>query len=153
MGIFATIIMDFAAGILAKRKIIQPFITQEAIGRWFLYIFKGKFIHEDINKAPKLKNEKLWCFISHYLIGICLAGAYLFAELVGPVIQNKFWVPLVYGIITVFLPWFWLLPSTGYGFMASKTTNRLAILRTNLINHTNFGIGLLLWTQSIHHFF
>ena len=63
MGVFATIIMDFAAGILAKRKIIQPFITPEAIGRWFLYIFKGKFIHEDINKTPPLKNKTNICYL------------------------------------------------------------------------------------------
>ena len=64
MGVFATLIMDFLAVILAKRKIIQPFITQEAIGRWFLYMFKGKFIHEDINKTTHLKNVKLWCSIT-----------------------------------------------------------------------------------------
>lgn len=52
MGVFATILMDFLAGFLAKRKLIYPFISQEAIGRWFLYMFRGKFIHEDINKTP-----------------------------------------------------------------------------------------------------
>jgi len=45
MGVFATLIMDFLASILAKRRIIHPFITPDAIGRWFLYMFKGKFIH------------------------------------------------------------------------------------------------------------
>ena len=153
MGVFATLIMDFLAGILAKRKIIQPFITQEAIGRWFLYMFKGRFKHEDINKTPPLKNEKLWCSISHYLIGIILAGVYLIIEFIEPAIQNQIWVPLLYGIATVFLPWFWLLPSTGYGFIASKTTNRSVVLRTNLINHTNFGLGLLIWTIIIRHLF
>jgi len=153
MGVFATLIMDFIAGILAKRKIIQPFITPEAIGRWFLYIFKGKLIHEDINKTPPLKNEKLWCLISHYLIGIGLAGVYLLIESIEPAIQNQIWVPLIYGTGTVFLPWFWLLPSTGYGFIASKTSNRSVVIRTNLINHTNFGLGLLIWTILIHQFF
>jgi hypothetical protein len=153
MGVFATLIMDFLAGVLAKRKIIQPFITPEAIGRWFLYMFKGKFIHEDINKTPPLKNEKLWCSISHYLIGVGLAGVYLLIESIEPAIQNHIWVPLTYGIVTVFLPWFWLLPSTGYGFIASKTSNRSVVIRTNLINHANFGLGLLIWTILIHHLF
>ena len=153
MGIFATLIMDFLAGILAKRKIIKPFITPDAIGRWFLYIFNGKFIHENINNTPPLENEKLWCSISHYLIGIGLAGVYLLIESIEPAIHNQIWVPLIYGIVTVFLPWFWLLPSTGYGFMASKTSNRSAVIKTNLINHTNFGLGLLVWTISFHRFF
>ena len=80
MGIFATFFMDFLAGFLAKRNLIHPFVTPEAVGRWFLYMFRGKFIHKDIRKTPSLKNEKIWCFISHYLIGIVLAGVYIFFE-------------------------------------------------------------------------
>ena len=153
MGVFATIIMDFLAGLLAKRKLIYPFISPEAIGRWFLYMFRGKFIHKDINKTPALNNEKLWCLISHYLIGIVLAGIYLFLELKEPIIRDQMWLPLIFGIATFFLPWFWLLPSTGLGFMASKSSNRSLIIRTNLINHTNFGLGLFIWVASFHRFF
>ena len=153
MGVLATIFMDFLAGFLAKRKFICSFISQEAIVRWFLYMFRGKFIHEDINKTPALKNEKLWFLISHYMIGIILAGIYLLLELNAPIIRNNNWISLVYGIVTVFLPWFWLLPSTGHGFIASKSPHRSLVIRTNLINHTNFGLGLLIWIVSFHRFF
>ena len=153
MGTFATYFMDFFAGILAKRKFIYPFISQEAIGRWFLYIFKGKLIHKDINETPELKNEKLWCLISHYLIGIALAGVYLSLESIFPIFQEQIWISLMFGIVTVLFPWFWLLPSTGFGFMASKSSDRALILRTNLVNHTNFGLGLFIWVISIHRLF
>ena len=118
-----------------------------------LYIIRGKFTHKDIHKTPALKNEKLWCFISHYLIGIFLAGIYLFLELKIPIIRNQIWMPLIFGITTVFLPWCYLLPSIGLGFMASKSPDRLLIIRTNLINHTNFGLGLLIWIISFHSLF
>ncbi len=153
MGILATFFMDFLAGFLGKRKLIYAFVTPEAIGRWFLYMFRGKFVHKDINKTPALNNEKLWCFVSHYLIGIALAGSYLFLDLKEPTIRDQMWMPLIFGIVTVFLPWFWLLPSTGLGFMASKSPDRSLIIRTNLINHTNFGLGLLIWVVSFHRFF
>ncbi len=153
MGLFATLIMDVLAGFLAKRKIIHPFITPEAIGRWFLYMFRGKFIHDDINKTPPLKNEKFWCLISHYLIGFGLAGFLLLVESILPTIRHQYWIPLAFGIVTVLLPWFWLLPSTGYGFIGSKASNRMAVLRTNLLNHTNFGLGLMLWAMFFHRFF
>jgi hypothetical protein len=153
MGIFATFVMDFLAGFLVKRKLIHSFIEPEAVGRWFLCMFRGKFIHKDIHKTPALKNEKLWCFISHYLIGIVLAGIYLFLELKEPSIRGQMWMPLVFGIATVSLPWFWLLPSIGLGFMASKSLNRSLIIRTNLVNHTNFGLGLCIWVVSLHRFF
>ena len=58
-GVFATFLMDQLAGFLARRNIIYPFISPEAIGRWFLYIFKGKLVHEDINKSPTLKTGGL----------------------------------------------------------------------------------------------
>ncbi len=153
MGIFATYFMDFIAGFLVKRKLIYSFIEPEAVGRWFLYMLKGKFIHKDIHKTPALNNEKLWYFLSHYLIGIILAGIYLFLELKEPTIRDQMWMPLIFGITTVFLPWFWLLPSTGFGFMASKSSNRSLIIRTNLVNHTNFGLGLFIWIVAFHRFF
>ncbi|MBT4087162.1 MAG: DUF2938 family protein [Deltaproteobacteria bacterium] len=153
MGIFATFLMDVLAGFLAKKKLMFAFITPEEVGRWFLYIFRGKLVHEDIRKTPELKNEKLWCLGSHYLIGIALAGIYLFLDLNVSAIREQVWISLAFGIATVIFPWFWLLPSTGFGIMASKSNNRSLILRTNLINHTNFGLGLLIWVLFIHGFF
>ena len=153
MGIFATFFMDFLAGILAKRKIIYPFISPEAVGRWFLYIFKGKLIHKDINQTPVLKNEKLWCLISHYLIGIILSLVYLLIGSNFAIVRDHLLMPLLFGIATVFFPWFWLLPSIGIGFMASKSPKQSKIIRTNLLNHTNFGFGLLIWIALLHRFF
>ncbi len=153
MGIFATFFMDLLAGFLAKRKVIYPFISPEAIGRWFLYIFRGRFLHKDINETPALKNEKMWCLISHYLIGVVLAGIYLFLNLIFPVIRNQPWVALIFGIATVILPWFLMLPGIGLGVMASKSSNRSLIIRTNLVNHTVFGLGLFIWIITVHNFF
>lgn len=153
MGTFATFFMDVLAGILARNKLIFSFISQEAIGRWFLYIFKGKLIHRDINETQKLKNEKLWSLLSHYLIGIALAGIYLVLDLNIAFIREHIWMSLLFGIATVCFPWFWLLPSTGLGILASKSPNHSKIIRTNLINHTNFGIGLLVWMVLLHRFF
>jgi len=153
MGTLATFFMDFLAGILAKREFIYPFISPEAIGRWFLYIFKGVLIHKDINETPNLKNEKLWCLISHYLIGIALAGVYLVLDLNIAFVNENTWMSLAFGIATVCFPWLWLLPSIGIGFMASKSPNQSQILKTNIINHTNFGLGLFIWIVFLHRFF
>ena len=153
MGIFATFIMDFFTGFLVKRKLIHSFIEPEAVGRWFLSLFRGKFIHKDIHKTPALNNEKLWSFLSHYLIGIVLAGIYLFLELKEPIIRDQIWIPLIFGITTVLFPWFWLFPSIGLGFMALKSPNKSHIIRTSLVNHTNFGLGLFIWVDTFHRFF
>ena len=153
MGIFATYFMDLLAGFLVKRKLIHSYIGPESVGRWFLYMFRGKFIHIDIHRTPTINNENIWGFLSHYLIGIVLAGIYLFLEIKVPIIRDQMWMPLIFGIATVFLPWFWLLPSIGLGFIASKSSNRSLVIRTNLVNHTNFGLGFFIWIVSFHRFF
>lgn len=144
-GIWATVIMDVLAKMLAKRNLIFPFISQEELGRWFFYMLRGKLTHKDIRTTSAVKNEKIWYFISHYLIGIILAGFYLFLAALNKEFSENAWLAVIFGTLTVILPWFWLLPATGLGFMAGKSKNRKMILRTNLINHTNFGIGLYLW--------
>ncbi len=153
MGTFATYFMDLLADFLVKRKLIHSLIKPEAVGRWTLYMLRGKFIHKNIHQTPALKNEKLAALISHYLIGIVIAGIYLFIEFKEPTIQDQIWAPLVFGIATVLLPWLWLFPSTGLGFLASKSSNKSSIIRTSLVNHTNFGLGLFIWIVSFHRFF
>jgi len=152
-GIWATLFMDLFAKVLSKRKLIYPFITPEELGRWFIYQSKGKIIHKDISETPSVRNEKLWYFVSHYLIGIVLAGMYLILVSIFNVLKENAWTAILFGILTVILPWFWLLPSVGFGFMAGKSSKRTMIIKTNLINHTNFGIGLFLWFIFFHKLF
>ena len=149
-GIWATLIMDLFAKFLASRKLIYPFMTPQDLGRWFYYLLKGRIIHKDIRKTPPVKNEKMWYYVSHYLIGVILAGFYLTLSSIIKELDDNEWMALVFGIFTIVLPWFWLLPSTGLGFMASRSPDRINILRTNLINHTNFGLGLYLWMILFH---
>ena len=152
-GIWATLIMDLFAKILSKRKLIYPFITPEELGRWFVYQLKGKIIHKDISTTPPVRNEKIWYYVSHYFIGIFLAGLYLNLASQFKALNENTWVALIFGISTVILPWFWLLPGVGLGILAKRSSMRMQILKTNLINHTNFGIGLFLWIFFFHKFF
>ena len=145
MGIWATLFMDILAIIFGKLKIIRPTIEPQIVGRWALYMIRGKFIHKDILKTPALNNEKSVALLSHYLIGIVLAGIYLLLELIEPTIRHQLWMPLIFGLTTVLLPWLWLYPSIGLGFLASKTPRRSPYIVNSLVNHTNFGLGLVVW--------
>jgi hypothetical protein len=152
MGMWATIIMDILAIVFGKLKIIHPPIGPQIVGRWALYMFRGKFIHRDINKTPALGNEKLAALVSHYLIGIILAGVYLFIELKVPTIRHQPEMPFIFGLATVLLPWLWLYPSMGLGFLASNTPRRSPYIVTSLVNHTNFGLGLMIWVVLFRRF-
>ncbi len=152
MGVFATLFMDVLAISLARAKVIHPPIGPEAVGRWTLYMFKGTFVHNDIHKTPALRNEKTAALVSHYLIGIALAGVYLWLEWLMPTIREQLWMPLVFGIATVVLPWFWLYPSMGLGVIASKVSKRSPYITTSLVNHTDFGLGMMIWVVLLRRF-
>lgn len=145
LGIWATLFMDILAKVLCKLNLIHPTIKSHIIGRWALYMVRGKLVHADINKTPDLGNEKSAALIAHYMIGIILAGIYLFIEAKMPTMRNQPWMPLIFGMATTLLPWFWLYPSIGLGIMASKTSKRSPFIITSLVNHTNFGLGFLIW--------
>jgi hypothetical protein len=153
MGIWATLVMDIFAIIFGKLKIIHAPIGPQIVGRWALYMFRGKFIHKDIYKTPALGNETSAALIAHYLIGIVLAGIYLFIELKEPIIRDQLWMPFIFGLTTVLLPWLWLYPSIGIGFLASKTSKISPYIITSLVNHTNFGLGLVVWIVVFRRFF
>jgi hypothetical protein len=153
MGIFATFIMDLFAKFLVKSKIVRATIEPHIPGRWVLYMLRGKFIHEDIRQTPALKNEKPAALTSHYLIGIVLVGIYLFLELKEPAIRDQLWMPLVFGVTTVLLPWLWLYPSIGIGFLASKSKKQSDYVIFSSINHLNFGIGMTIWVVVFRPYF
>ena len=153
MGIFATFIMDIFAIFLVRSKIVSASIEPHIVGRWVLYMLRGKLVHENIRRTPALKNEKSAALISHYLIGIVLMGIYLFLELKEPAIRDQLWMPLVFGAATVLLPWLWLYPSIGIGFLASKTKRQSDFIIFSSINHLNFGIGMTIWVVVFRRFF
>lgn len=152
MGVVATLVMDLMAKRLAKMKVIHPSVSAEAVGRWILYMARGKFWHRNINETAALEYEKPVSLLFHYLIGIGLAGVYLLLEMQVSVIHDNVWMALVFGLATVVLPWFWLYPSMGFGFVASKVPVRKPYIVTSLVNHTDFGVGLLLWVVLFRRF-
>ena len=153
MGIFATFFMDVTARLLIKSKLVRPTIEPRVVGRWTIYMLKGKFIHKDIRLIPALKYEIPAAFLSHYLIGTVLAGIYFCLELNIPAIRSQLWPPLIFGVTTSLLPWLWLYPAIGIGFLASKSQNQSDYIILSIINHLNFGIGLTIWIVILRPFF
>ncbi|MCF8034517.1 MAG: DUF2938 domain-containing protein [Desulfarculaceae bacterium] len=153
MGCFATLFMDLSARFLIKSKVVRPTVGPEVPGRWALYMLKGKFTHQDIDQTPPLRNEVKAASLSHYLIGIALAGFYLLLEMWFPAIQGRLWAPLLFGLATVLFPWLWLYPAIGIGFLASKSPRQTDFIVLSCVNHLDFGIGMAIWVALFHRFF
>jgi hypothetical protein len=79
------------------------------------------------------------------LIGITFAIACI--ALVGTNwLQHPTLIPaLLFGVVTVLMPFFIMQPAFGLGFAASRTPNPTQSRLRSLMNHTSFGVGLYLF--------
>jgi hypothetical protein len=144
IGIGATLTFDLWAQFLKHAfKIIPSNIC--LVGRWLRYMPEGTFKHSNIASSPQKSAECMVGWIAHYMIGTTFAIA--FVLLVGSNwLHHPTLIPaIVFGVASVFAPFFIMQPSLGLGFAASKTSNPTQARLRSLMNHTAFGIGLYLF--------
>jgi hypothetical protein len=103
---------------------------------------EGVFTHGSIAKAPPKSAECMVGWIAHYVIGAIFAV--ILTLLISPAWLQRptLLPPLIFGIVTVVVPFLVMHPSFGMGVAASRTPNpRQARLRS-VTNHALFGLGL-----------
>ena len=120
------------------------------VGRWLRYMPEGTFKHSNIVSTPPKSAECTVGWIAHYMIGITFAIA--FVALVG---DNWLKHPtpisaIIFGVVTVLLPFFIMQPAFGLGFAASRTSNPAQARVRSLMNHTAFGVGLYLFALLVN---
>jgi hypothetical protein len=106
---------------------------------------EGTFRHSNIASAPPKDAECTVGWIAHYMIGILFATAFI-ALAGNNWLQHPTLLPaILFGALTVMMPFFIMHPSFGIGLAASKTSNPKHARLRSLINHTSFGVGLYLF--------
>ena len=75
-GVAATVTMD-VLGSAFRRVGLAAGAKGQWVGRWYLGIARGHFVHSNIALAPELPGEKQAALVGHYLIGIALAVFYI----------------------------------------------------------------------------
>ena len=144
IGLGATLTTDLWALFLRRVfKITSP--NYCLVGRWLRYMPEGIFNHSNIASAPQKSAECTVGWIAHYMIGITLAIA--FVALAGNNwLQHPTLIPaIIFGVVTVLMPFFIMQPSFGLGLAASKTSNPAQARLRSLMNHIAFGVGLYLF--------
>ena len=144
IGLGATLTTDLLALFLKLAfKITAP--NYCLVGRWLRYMPEGTFKHSNIAFAPQKSAECTVGWIAHYLIGITFAIAFV-AFVGNNWLQHPKLIPaIIFGVITVLMPFFIMQPAFGLGLAASKTPNPTQARLRSLMNHTAFGIGLYLF--------
>ncbi|MBD1559680.1 DUF2938 domain-containing protein [Vibrio sp. S9_S30] len=143
VGVGATLIMDLWA-LLLKVSFGIPSLNYGMVGRWFVYLTKGKVFHQGIMKTPPVSGENTLGWIAHYVIGVAFASL-LFLVLGSEWIESPTLLPaLVAGVVTIVFPFFIMQPCFGMGVAASKLPNPNTLRFRSLLAHLSFGIGLYL---------
>lgn len=140
-GVAATLTMDVLASV-AQRLGITAGAKAQWVGRWYHGIARGQFIHSDIAVAPERAGEKRAALVGHYVIGIVLGVLYVVGTGWVNVSPGALLVALGYGIATCVFPWFLMFPAFGFGLLGLKGPPELKLLKTSLINHLFYGLGL-----------
>ena len=113
------------------------------LGRWLLHMPDGVFRHDSITAASPKPRECTVGWIAHYSIGATLAVALV---VVAPAwLDRPTLLPaLLWGIVTVAMPFFVMQPSFGLGIAASRTPHPARARLRSLTTHLVYGIGLYL---------
>jgi hypothetical protein len=147
MGVAATATMDLLA-IASGRIGLTAGAKGEWVGRWYLGMLRGRFVHADIATTPRQAGEKQAALAGHYVIGVILAVFYFAVVRWFGLSPDGFFLALGYGFATTVFPWFLVLPSLGFGALGLKGPPELKLFRSSLVNHLSYGIGLW-WSAKI----
>ena len=149
IGLGATLTTDLWA-LFLNRAFKIPAPNYCLVGRWLRYMPEGAFRHSNIASAPQKSAECTVGWIAHYMIGITFAIA--FVALAGNNwLQHPTLIPaIIFGVVTVLMPFFIMQPSFGLGLAASKTSNPAQARLRSLMNHTAFGVGLYLFALLVN---
>lgn len=145
VGVAATMTMDVLSA-YARRIGLAAGAKGAWVGRWYLGIAQGQFVHSDIATAPERVGEKQAALVGRYLIGIALAVVYVVGAGLSGVSQGDLVVAVGYGLATCVFPWFLVLPALGFGVFGAKGPPELKLFTSSVLNHLFYGLGL--WWSS-----
>ncbi len=144
IGLGATLITDLWT-LFLKRTFMIAASNYCLVGRWLRTMPEGIFNHSNITSAPQKSAECTVGWIAHYMIGITFTVAFLALAGNHWLLRPTLIPAILFGVVTVSMPFFIMQPAFGLGFAASKTPNPTQARRRSLMNHTAFGVGLYLF--------
>lgn len=141
MGLGATLVLDMYS-LFLKRVLGIPLPNICLVGRWFCHMPQGTFRHVSIGAAPQKQYECTVGWVAHYLIGVAFALAFVLVAPAGWLQRPSPLPPILFGIVTVLLPFLVMHPSFGLGIAASRTPAPAQARIRSLLAHAVFGVGL-----------
>jgi Protein of unknown function (DUF2938) len=152
MGIFSTIVMDIGEETVKALHPIKESMAPQYLGRWILNMFSGVFTHDNIQTANHFQFEIPVALSFHYFTGIFLVGIFLWLRNSIKIFPSSMYMGLVYGWVTILLPWLIMFPVLGFGFFGLGAHNGINNMIASILAHSLFGLGMTLWLGWIRKF-
>ena len=140
-GITACLAMDiFQRFLLITTS--QPPSNWAVVGRWaFNVLHTARLYQPNIESADEIKGEHAFGWVVHYAVGI--GYAFIYAEFMQKdLLTASLSDGLLFGFLSVIVPWFFFLPVLGKGIMAKHTPAPAKVCILALANHCVFGLGM-----------
>jgi hypothetical protein len=144
LGVFATQVMD-ASGLIGRATRLTGLPRPSLLGRWVLYLARGRLRHKDIRETPKIRFEFVAGLMAHYSIGVALGTLYVLLSSLAATGADGYLLPMAYGLATCGFAWFVLYPAYGFGYFGRQGPAYMKPLRTSTWTHLFYGVGAGLW--------
>ncbi len=141
-GICACCAMDLWQQFL-ERMFKAPATNWGIVGRWFLILIKEKKIFiPSVANEPSLKYEVFSGWIVHYCVAILYSLVFWILAYFLLLLPIGFFGGLIFGVLSVIVPWFFFMPCLGNGILARNTDNPFRACLLALASHSVFGMSL-----------
>jgi hypothetical protein len=147
VGVAATVTMD-VLGAVARRLGLVAGAKGTWVGRWYLGMARGRFVHANIAESPEQPGEQRAALVGHYVIGIVLAVVYVTGAGFIGVTPSSFWLAMGYGLATCVFPLFLVYPALGYGVFGWRAPAGMKPVTSSVLNHLFYGFGLW-WSATL----
>ena len=149
VGVLACLILDVWQRLLLL-VFKLPVSNWAIVGRWLVSFLKtGKWINNALPEQSPIPHELMIGWVFHYFIAVVYAFFY-FILWWSNILSFEFFDGLVFGVVSVVVPWFFFMPAMGSGILAGKTDKPNLVCFLALCAHGIFGIAIALFFQVIY---
>ena len=141
IGIGSCIVFDVWQRIFQTFTSIPP-SNWALVGRWFIgLISNGQLIANQLSQQPEAKQETPTGWAIHYVVSIAYAYVLFILVRLG-ILEPTITHGLLFGVVSVLVPWLFFMPAMGNGILACKTPHPRLACALALMMHSLFGLSL-----------
>ena len=141
IGIVSCVVMDLWQRLLKLFYSINP-SDWSVVGRWFVLVVSDRQIYNPtIDQVAPIKNELMIGWIVHYSVAI-LYSIFFYILLEYGICTASLINGIIFGLISVVVPWFFFMPVLGKGFLGMKTPSPFMACSLAVGSHIAIGASI-----------